>query len=101
MGIGYAGEWKEAAGLINLRARAYDPVMGRFVGRDTFDGVASAPQSGNRYAYALLSPRRYTDPSAISSMPRRDGRRDRRRTRHLRQPVHRCGSGDLRSDHPF
>lgn len=62
-GIGYAGEYRDPAGLVNLRARAYDPVLGRFVGRDTFAGVASAPQSGNRYAYALANPLRYTDPS--------------------------------------
>jgi hypothetical protein len=24
-GIGYAGEWKNATGVINLRARSYDP----------------------------------------------------------------------------
>ncbi len=31
--------------------------------RDTFAGVLSAPQTGNRYAYALDNPLRYTDPS--------------------------------------
>ena len=62
-GIGYAGEWKNATGLANLRARAYDPLVGRFTGRDTFGGVASAPQTANRYSYALNNPLRYTDPS--------------------------------------
>lgn len=63
VGIGYAGEYRDATGLINLRARSYDPVLGRFIGRDTFGGVASAPQTGNRYAYATANPLRYTDPS--------------------------------------
>ena len=63
LGIGYAGEWKNGTGLINLRARSYDPVLGRFIGRDTFGGVASAPQTGNRYSYALNNPYRFTDPS--------------------------------------
>ena len=31
--------------------------------RDTIDGVASAPQTGNRYSYALNNPFSYTDPS--------------------------------------
>ena len=62
-GIGYAGEWKNATGLVNLRARGYDPVMARFIGRDTYGGALSAPQSGNRYSYAANNPFRYTDPS--------------------------------------
>lgn len=62
-GIGFGGEWRDPAGLINLRARAYDPASARFVGRDTYGGVASAPQSANRYAYAQNNPFRYTDPS--------------------------------------
>ncbi|MEA2623561.1 MAG: hypothetical protein QOH61_2471 [Chloroflexota bacterium] len=62
-GIGYTGEWSDASGLINLRARLYDPTLGRFLSRDTFLGVASAPQSHNPYAYAQDNPLRYTDPS--------------------------------------
>ena len=62
-GIGYGGEYRDGTGLINLRARSYDPVLTRFIGRDTFGGVASAPQTGNRYAYALSNPLRYSDPS--------------------------------------
>ncbi|MBA2556697.1 MAG: RHS repeat-associated core domain-containing protein [Chloroflexi bacterium] len=62
-GIGYAGEWADATGLLNLRARAYDPTLGRFISRDTFGGVASAPLTGNRYLYGLGNPGRYTDPS--------------------------------------
>ncbi|MCI0345958.1 MAG: RHS repeat-associated core domain-containing protein, partial [Chloroflexi bacterium] len=62
-GIGYAAEWKNATGLINLRARSYDPVSGRFVGRDSFGGAQLLPQTANRYAYANLNPLRYGDPS--------------------------------------
>jgi RHS repeat-associated protein len=63
VGIGYAGEYRDATGLVNLRARSYDPVLGRFIGRDTYAGVASAPQTGNRYAYAVANPLRFSDPS--------------------------------------
>ena len=63
VGIGFAGEYRDATGLVHLRARSYDPLLGRFTGRDTFAGVASAPQTGNRYAYAVANPLRFTDPS--------------------------------------
>jgi RHS repeat-associated protein len=63
LGIGYAGEFRDAAGLINLRARAYDPLLSRFVSRDTFGGLAAEPQTANPYSYALGNPLRYTDPS--------------------------------------
>jgi RHS repeat-associated protein len=61
-GIGYTGEWSDASGLVNLRARAYDPRLARFTGRDTVGGVLSAPQTANRSSYALNNPFRYTDP---------------------------------------
>ncbi len=62
-GIGYTGEWTDPGGLTNLRARAYDPALARFLSRDTFGGLATAPQSGNRSAYAQGNPLRFTDPS--------------------------------------
>ena len=63
VGIGYGGEYRDGTGLLNLRARSYDPALGRFLGRDTFGGLALAPQTANRYAYALANPLRYRDPS--------------------------------------
>ncbi len=62
-GIGYGGEWRDPAGLIDLRARAYDPALGRFTSRDAFGGLGLAPQTANRYSYALNGPYRYADPS--------------------------------------
>ncbi len=62
-GIGYAGEWADATGLVNLRARAYDPAAGRFTSRDGFAGLLPSPQTANRYSYALNGPYRYSDPS--------------------------------------
>jgi hypothetical protein len=38
-------------------------VLGRFIGRDTFAGVASAPQTANHYACATTNPLRFSDPS--------------------------------------
>ena len=62
-GFGYAGEWADASGLVNLRARAYDPSLGAFTTRDAFPGLVLAPLTGNRHAYALGNPLRYQDPS--------------------------------------
>jgi RHS repeat-associated protein len=61
--IGFTGQWTDASRLVNLRARAYDPLFGRFLQGDTFGGVATAPASGNRYAYALGNPLRFSDPA--------------------------------------
>ena len=47
-GYGFTGErWEAYSGLVFLRARYYEPGMGRFVSKDPFD---SAPISG----YTLL-----------------------------------------------
>jgi RHS repeat-associated protein len=62
-GIGYGGEWADATGLVNLRARAYDPALERFTSRDGFGGLVPSPQTANRYSYALNGPYRYADPS--------------------------------------
>ena len=62
-GIGWTGEWRDALGLTNLRARAYDPVLGRFIGRDPFGGFLPDPLSGNRYLFGSASPLLATDPS--------------------------------------
>jgi RHS repeat-associated protein len=62
-GIGYGGEWTDPTGLVNLRFRAYDPSLGRFLSRDTFDGLPAIPLTGNRHSDALGNPLRYTDPS--------------------------------------
>lgn len=63
VGIGFTGEWLDPAGLLNLRARAYDPGLGRFLTRDSLAGLPGAPQTLNRYAYGLGNPLTFTDPS--------------------------------------
>jgi len=49
--------------LMFLRARYYDPRVGRFVNRDSFAGYRTSIQSMNRYAYARNNPVRLIDPS--------------------------------------
>jgi len=60
---GFAGEWTDASGLQNLRARYYAPDQGRFLTRDTWAGTYTRPASLHRYTYAENNPVLYTDPS--------------------------------------
>lgn len=65
---GFAGESQQnPEGLIYLRARFYDPTIGRFVSRDPFSGTAEDPVSLHRYLYANANPIMYTDPSGMES----------------------------------
>jgi RHS repeat-associated protein len=60
----YAGEpWTAGAGLTYLRARHYDPALGRILTRDSFPGLMGMPQTLNPYAYAGNNPVNLTDPS--------------------------------------
>jgi RHS repeat-associated protein len=62
----FTGEERDAAsGLYYLRARWYDPSVGRFLNRDPLAGRPELPQSQHRYSYALLNPVRYVDPSGL------------------------------------
>jgi RHS repeat-associated protein len=60
----YAGEqYDSITGEYYLRARYYDPAMGRFMNEDTYKGQIENPQSMNLYAYCVNNPVIYTDPS--------------------------------------
>jgi len=59
----FTGEPYDASGLIYLRARYYDPVTGRFLSQDTFNGKLNDPLSQNRYVYCGNNPVLYVDPS--------------------------------------
>jgi len=48
-----------------LRARYYDPVIGRFLSRDPWPANPMNPQSLGRYAYVLNNPLRYVDPFGL------------------------------------
>ncbi len=51
------------SGLINMNARLYDPVIGRFLSADSVVPEPGLSQSYNRYAYVMNNPLKYTDPS--------------------------------------
>jgi RHS repeat-associated protein len=64
--FGYAREQYDAAsGLIFLRARYYDPTLGRFLNRDTYPAFAPMPQTPYRYAYVHNNPINHTDPAGL------------------------------------
>jgi RHS repeat-associated protein len=48
-------------GLVYLRARYYDPIIGRFIQEDSFSGYSSDARSLNLYVYAWNNPVKYTD----------------------------------------
>jgi RHS repeat-associated protein len=55
-------------GLAYLRARYYDPAVGRFVSQDPWPALADAPQSVNRYAYVANNPVNVVDPSGALNL---------------------------------
>jgi RHS repeat-associated protein len=59
----FAGEQYDANDLIYLRARYYNPAIGRFLSQDTFQGKLNDPLSQNRYAYCGNNPVLYVDPT--------------------------------------
>src|SRR5262249_10095251 len=58
-------------GLYYLRARYYEPNLGRFLERDPLEGSLLLHLSRNPYQYGLSNPIRYADPTGLSSI---DGR---------------------------
>lgn len=62
LGRGYTGhEHLTAFGLINMNARLYDPVIGRFLSPDPQLQNPYSSQNYNRYSYCLNNPLRYVD----------------------------------------
>lgn len=60
---GRFGVMTDGSGLLNLRARYYNPLFGRFTTRDIFLGNLFRSSSLNPYAYSFNSPVGYIDPS--------------------------------------
>jgi len=59
----FTGEQRDDTGLYYLRARFYDPVLGRFLSRDSFAGSTGTPLSLDRYSYVQNNPVVSTDPT--------------------------------------
>ncbi|MDE7444023.1 MAG: hypothetical protein K2M65_07685, partial [Muribaculaceae bacterium] len=62
LGRGYTGhEHLSQFGLINMNARLYDPMLGRFLSPDPYVQMPDFTQSFNRYAYCMNNPMIYKD----------------------------------------
>ncbi|WP_245863939.1 RHS repeat domain-containing protein [Paenibacillus donghaensis] len=60
----YTGEiYDEETGLYYLRARYYDPSMGRFLNEDTYEGQIDNPLTQNLYTYVENNPLTHIDPT--------------------------------------
>ena len=65
----FTGEqFEPSTGLYGLRARNYDPLAGRFLGRDPFSGTLGDPVSRHPYLYAHADPVNRIDPSGLLDM---------------------------------
>ena len=64
----FTGEPRDATGLSYLRARYYDPALGRFMSRDSWAGSANRSASLNRAAYVMGNPVTYSDPSGMKAL---------------------------------
>jgi len=63
----YSGEyWDETTDLQYLRARWYDPSIGRFINEDTYEGQINNPLTLNLYTYVGNNPLTRWDPSGHS-----------------------------------
>jgi RHS repeat-associated protein len=63
---GFTGErYDPETGLLYLRARYYDPGIGRFIGKDPLPGLLRDPQSQNAYVYAENNAANLVDPSGF------------------------------------
>jgi RHS repeat-associated protein len=66
----FAGEQRDAeSGLTYLRARYYDPSIGRLLARDPVLGDATRPLTLNKYLYANGNPTNVVDPSGLTGQP--------------------------------
>lgn len=62
LGRGYTGhEHLAEFGLINMNARLYDPMVGRFLSPDPYVQMPEQSQNFNRYSYCMNNPLKYTD----------------------------------------
>jgi len=63
--FGFTGEETDSNGLVNLRARYYNPAIGQFFSLDPLEGNMGRPLSLDRYVYVQGNAVNHTDPSGL------------------------------------
>jgi len=82
--FGFTGEQRDAeTGFSYLRARMYDPQVGRFLQRDPFPGRITSPLSLNRFTYVANNPASLVDPAGLTAATPRVQRQAEREDRGL------------------
>lgn len=73
--FGFTGERQDVrgSGLLYLRARWYDPSIGRFLTRDPASGARSDPRTQHPYMYSLTNPTSFVDRTGRSASGLFDG----------------------------
>jgi len=71
--FGYTGEALDpGTSLYYLRGRYYNPVLGRFISKDPFEGFAQLPSTLNRFVYALDNPASRVERNGLCSNDERN-----------------------------
>jgi RHS repeat-associated protein len=65
--LGYAGQLQDPSGLLYMRARWYDPAIGRFTTHDPLESDPAHPAALNGYGYANANPSTLADPSGLAA----------------------------------
>jgi RHS repeat-associated protein len=65
---GFHGQVLDPTGLVHLRARQYDPSLGRFTAADPWAGALDDPTSLHDYQFAHHNPFAFTDPTGLYSL---------------------------------
>ncbi len=69
-GLGFTGEWHDPGlGMVYLRARWYQPAVGRFTQRDPGEGNPAHPILFHPYLYASNNPINRVDPAGLFPIP--------------------------------
>jgi len=65
--FGFTSEETDSNGLVNLRARYYNPAIGQFFKLDLLEGSTKYPLSLNRYMYVNGNPVNLSDPTGLQT----------------------------------
>ncbi|MEM6332223.1 MAG: putative Ig domain-containing protein [Planctomycetota bacterium] len=67
-GLGYHAAWHDANGLIDMRARVYDPQTGRFLSVDPIEPQPEVYERFNPFMFANQNPMVFSDPTGGKSL---------------------------------